>query len=309
MRNIFVILFVTGLSFVFGWFYYWNQNTCQVPIRYSIGEINDAFGLSYNDLRDVLLDAELVWEDKAGQNLFTYDASSKFTINLIYDERQKLIDSGKRFRNKLDKTQGASESLHNIHQNLVIQYSNLVNLHDETMKDYEEKLDSHNAQVQSYNQAGGVTKEQYEILQTQKKELEMKKNDLNKLSENLNVLVAKINDTGDRGNILIDMYNRGVHEYNDSFGKSREFTQGTYSSGTRINIYTFYNKDDLRLVLAHELGHALSLGHVKNTESIMYFLIGDQPRDFSPTPEDMYEFNRVCDKKGWNDIVSALIIN
>jgi predicted Zn-dependent protease len=52
-----------------------------------------------------------------------------------------------------------------------------------------------------------------------------------------------------------------------------DFEEGQYirdSSGARIYIYAFTNKNELFHSLAHELGHALGLAHNENLASIMY---------------------------------------
>lgn len=46
------------------------------------------------------------------------------------------------------------------------------------------------------------------------------------------------------------------------------FEKGSHYKG-EINIYHFENEQDLIMVLAHEFGHALDLGHVVGDESIM----------------------------------------
>lgn len=54
-------------------------------------------------------------------------------------------------------------------------------------------------------------------------------------------------------------------------------TQGEFDPNTdTIDIYTFGNQDELRLVLMHEFGHALGLGHAKQPNSIMYELLDQQ---------------------------------
>ena len=58
-------------------------------------------------------------------------------------------------------------------------------------------------------------------------------------------------------------------------------------------------------MLAHEFGHALSLEHVGNEKSIMYFLIKEQPESLQLTKEDMDEFARVCSKKSFWDTMKV----
>jgi seryl-tRNA synthetase len=158
---------------------------------------------------------------------------------------------------------------------------------------YERKLNAYNEEVEKYNEQGGAPEEAYESLSERKKQLNKEQAELNNLASELNKLVAEINNIGDRGNNLINTYNQGVSVYNETFGESHEFTQGDYSNST-IKIYTFEDKQELKLVLVHELGHALSLGHVEGEGSMMHYLIGEQPRDAVLSEADLAEFNRVC---------------
>ena len=48
------------------------------------------------------------------------------------------------------------------------------------------------------------------------------------------------------------------------------------------------------LVVLHELGHAISIAHVENQESVMYYLLGGQTGELVPTPEDLAAFEQVC---------------
>ena len=270
------------------------QAVCPAPLAYSIGEIDESFDLSFDDARLALSDAESVWEDATGQNLFIYDGDAPFTVNFIYDERQEYTDAEGSFKDKLDQTQDVSDAISDTYAELVANYNDLQIIYSDKVEQYEQNLAKHNAQVASYNEDGGVTKELYDELQERKAVLDAEQASLNALSQELNGLVREINKVSDRGNVLVETYNRGVEEYNHTFGESREFTQGTYSSDKRIDIYTYADSGELRLVLAHEFGHALSLDHVTNEESVMYFLIGEQPADTVLTKEDMEEFVRVC---------------
>jgi predicted Zn-dependent protease len=274
-------------------------------LTYSIGEVDDSFGLTFDDVRLALSDAESVWEDATGQNLFIYDEDAVFTVNFIYDERQEYTDAEGNFKEKLDKTQTVSDAISQTYSNLVANYNNLQIDYSDQVERYEKNLAVYNTQVEELNEQGGAEPEEYQTLQERKKELDAEQKSLNALSQELNLLVKEINEIGDRGNVLVETYNKGVKEYNHTFGESREFTQGTYSSTKRIDIYTYADNSELRLVLAHEFGHALSLDHVANEESVMYFLIGEQPSEFAPTQEDMDEFIRVCSKKSFWDTIKV----
>jgi len=107
-----------------------------------------------------------------------------------------------------------------------------------------------------------------------------------------------MNAIGAEGNLLVEGYNEIVDTYNSRFDADREFTQGDYQ-GDAINIYQFDSKEELEIVLAHEFGHALSLGHVEGEESIMFHFMGAQSLEEGTTVFDVDEFERVCGDTGF----------
>ena len=74
------------------------------------------------------------------------------------------------------------------------------------------------------------------------------------------------------------------------------YDKGDYDRRSgELNIYQYDNTADLRLVLAHEFGHALGMGHVNDDQAIMSDILyqdaGTQP---SLSSQDLAEFARVC---------------
>lgn len=307
MRSGFIIGLMVTVLFSGGYFYYVAQAICPIPLEYSIGEIDESFGITFDEVKLVLAEAESIWEDATGQNLFTYSEDADFTVSFVYDDRQAQTDAEGEFKDKLDTTQNAADALNQTYAQLVEEYDTLQTTYSQKADRYETNITAYNTQVEELNAKGGASPGEYEVLEERKEELAVERAELNELGRQLNSLVAEINKVGDRGNKLIETYNRGVAEYNNTFGHSREFTQGTYSTDGEINIYAFDSKEELRLVLAHELGHAISLDHVANEESIMYFLIGDQPVELEPTEEDMAEYVRICSEMSmWDTIKTSL---
>ena len=295
------------LLFAGGYFYYIAQAVCPIPLSYSIGQLDPQFDLSNDAAKLVIAEAESVWEDATGQNLFTYDEDAKFTVNFIYDDRQAESDAEGSFKDKLDQSKEVTESINARYQQLLEEYDQLQVMYSKQVARYETNITAYNTQVEALNNQGGADEAQYAVLQERKVELDQEREELDALSGKLNRMVKEINEIGDQGNRLIETYNRGVEEYNDTFGDAREFTQGAYSTDGQIDIFAFENHNELRLVLAHEFGHALSLDHVGNELSIMYFLIGNQPVDLVPSNEDVAEFRRVCSQWSvWDTIKQSI---
>lgn len=306
MRSGFLISLIVVLLFAGGYFYNLAQAVCPVPIKYRIGQLDERFDISLDEAKVAVAEAAEIWEEATGQNLFSYDDSAKFTVNFIYDERQEFVTEEESFSEQLESAKDINGVLSSTYESLIKEYDRLKESYDEKVEDYEERFEEYNETVREYNESGGAPPKEYAELQKERAALATRRAELESLSTNLNSLVDEINALGEKGNKLIENYNENVGEFNEKFGHAREFTQGDYNGG-RINIYTYKDLHELRTVLAHELGHAMSLDHVEGDSSVMYYLIGGQPSDLELSSPDLGEFNRICgDMNLWDKIVYRL---
>ena len=289
-------------------FYVLGSGICPTPFQYRIGVLDERFGLSQEAALTAIANAEAIWEDYADRDLFVYDPEADFPINFVFDERQALTDAEGNFRERLDRAEGVNEGIEAQYEALVSEYDDLRTEYDTESAAYDVALSAYNDVVAAVNAAGGASPEQFDELAAEQSALNARQQTLNGMVDRLNMLVDEINQIGDEGNRLIDTYNRGVEVYNNTFGDEREFTQGDYQ-GTEINIYTFKDQAELELVLAHELGHALSLDHVSGSNSVMFYLIGQQPEDLVLSEYDVAEFNRVCSPRSvWDTVKDGFAI-
>lgn len=307
MRSGFIIFLMITLMFAGGYFYYVALAICPVPLEYRIGEIDERFAIDEVTARLVAAEAESVWEDATGRNLFTYVSDADFPINFMFDERQALLEAEDSFKDRLDATEEASDKIANTYNNLIAEYEALKMSHQEKKSAYEADLATYNAKVEKYNNEGGAPAAVFKELQQEQRDLAVQQRQINAMVAELNVMVERINSLGTQGNALVETYNQGVESYNQNFGQAREFTQGDYQ-GDEINIYTFETLDELKVVLAHEFGHALHLDHVDGKESVMYYQIGGQPDPLRLSEFDLDEFAGVCGD-GWQPLMERIRIS
>lgn len=293
MRPIFAALFVVAVIVAGGYYYQYARSACRIPVLYDIGTIDPRFSLTEEEARAAVTDAESLWEDATGKNLFTYTPGSAFTINFVYDERQELTNKEEDARHELDEKEVENEAIRSEYREMIDRYESLKAAYEEQVAEYDAALKEHNDEVERWNKKGGAPEEKFEELEKEQIELTKERDALNQTANDLNRLVKKLNELGEEGNDAIQDYNSDVAWYNSFFGGGREFTQGDYQ-GDLINIYQFDDVHELRRVLAHELGHALSLEHVEDSASVMYYFMEGMFSDYKLSQADIAEFHRAC---------------
>lgn len=210
---------------------------CARPLTYSIGRVDPQFHVSRDAFTGDVQHAEQVWEQASGKQLFVYDSHAQLTVNLVYDQRQQVADQASQFTDKLDTLSAQQQSTKNKYDQAYAAYTSAKNAYLQDIKNRKMTYD----------------------------ELEQERVAVNKLADTVNSLATKEQQ-------IVSTYNANVEQFNTTYAGQREFDQGEYT-GSAITIYEFSKNDDLQLVLEHELGHALGIGHVENTASIMYYMV------------------------------------
>ena len=268
---------------------------CDEPLLYSIGGIDSRFNVNQDELAKIAKMAENIWDSQTGRDLFEYNPSAPLKINLVFDERQQQTLAAETLEQKLEKLKLSDAGLKKQYDSIYGAYSKKVDSYNSLAKKYESKLNSYNKDVIYWNQQGGAPPDEYDKLQKRKKDLEAMFKDLEKRRKEINNLIAEMNVLADKESQIAGDYNSAVSTYRNRYGGSREFEKGVYN-GQEINIYQFEEKSDLELTIAHELGHALGIGHVENSKSLMNYLMADQDMNNPKlTGEDLAAAKNVCD--------------
>jgi hypothetical protein len=296
MRLGLLLLILIATIFGSGYWYSLFDTTCKVPIHYRVGTIDPKFGTNREDVIRIAKNAEMIWETPLSKDLFIYDESSSLPINFVFDERQQNTVIAEELKEDLAQKEGMSESVAKQYETLIGNFRTLKKKYESEVVSYEGKLETYNTEVEAWNKKGGAPENVIAKLTETQELLAEKQVEIESLGKKLNEIVAQLNAIGAKGNSLITDYNTTVNDYNNRFAEAHEFTQGDYM-GTAINIYQFNAEDELTVVLAHEFGHALSLDHVPEAHSIMYYFMDKQQVGTGLSSEDIAEFNRICEDK------------
>jgi predicted Zn-dependent protease len=232
---------------------------CSQPIPYTLGTFDTQFGISKEYFVAALAEAEAIWEQPLGLNLFVYKptdtALHDLKINLIYDYRQQATSKLASLGIVVKNDQASYDALK-------IQYTTLQAQYLAAKKDYE------------------LSKQEATRLK------------INEMVTEINALVVVLNQLAATLNISVNQYNT----VNGARGES--FEEGVYISdglNKEIDVYEFSNRAKLVRVLAHELGHALGLDHVTDPKAIMYSL--NQGNNEVLTQADLNELKIKCQIK------------
>ncbi len=289
------LIFVLIFTVVFGTSYWYVETAsiCPVPINYKVGEVDERFSISKEEVIKAISEVELIWETSVGRNLFEYNEKSDFTINLIYDERQQLASTEEEWRIELDLKETRSRQVIEEAKEMADDYQAAQKAYEIKRSEYENKLEKYNQEVETLNRQGGADSRTFSELQAEQKKLTKLRDELEVLEKELNSKIEKANELGQKGNKLIEEYNVDVVKYNEFYGNRDLYTQGDFQRD-RINIYKFSNVTELKKVIVHEFGHSLGLGHVEGEESMMYYLMAKQPDSITLTEQDKKEFFTNC---------------
>jgi len=270
------------------------STVCDETLHYSLGNIDPRFNISEEEIKAIISEAENVWESKLGKNVFQYREGAEFKVNFIFDERQLRTLEKDKLDEQLDNLEYDKNNLSQEYKNKYATYNKALAIYEKNIQDYKDQVSTFNKTVEKLNKSGEITKEKYEEMKDEENELAEMKEDLDDERDRLSGLADGINKLVKKENSIVNNYNNKIETYKDRFGEAVEFNQGEYN-GLEIDIYQFHDNNDLKLVLAHELGHALGIGHVENSKSIMYYLMEDQDLDnISLTTEDFDAVKNIC---------------
>lgn len=269
---------------------------CSSPITYSIGLIDKGYTISPAELGEALIEAENAWEGPARKNLFEFTRSSgTVTILLVYDSRQSSLDKLKTLGIRTDQTLDSYKSLKARYDELLAKVDMEESRLNGIMARYKVREATYNADVRRLNEIGTAPRSEVRRVDRARTALSMQFDGIKMIEASVVSDVDTLNALGTTLNQLIVQLNINAAQYNRAGSTIGTYEEGLYkiSGGQQtIEIYKYTNREQLVSLLAHELGHALGLDHVSDTESLMYPV--NKGGALKLTESDIGELNRVC---------------
>ncbi|ENV84369.1 hypothetical protein F941_00008 [Acinetobacter bouvetii DSM 14964 = CIP 107468] len=254
-------------------------------LRYQIAEVDPRFGMSKEQAIQLSKEAIQIWHDGTQKQLFVYDDQAQLKIKLIYDARQENYNAFKKTQQELDQEHSSNQR---ISGNLDVSKSSLEQMQQSLRQEQIQlraEADYLNQQRMSWSRIENEQGENRQRIEAQYQALREKAQQLQRNIAYYNQMNAQYNQQVGQHNSSIERYNWNVMQAKNRF-PPREFHKGVFM-GDQIQIYQFDTEDDLRLTLAHELGHALGLGHHADPEALMYPVLGEQDlQHFKLKPAD-----------------------
>ena len=129
--------------------------------------------------------------------------------------------------------------------------------------------------MQDLTARGGASPETQAAVQAERNQLDSMRRDLESDRVSVESLGASVRSLAEKGNSLAEAHNRNVATFNTLYGAPRTFHKGEFD-GREITVFEFHDMRDFTMVIAHELGHALGIGHVHDPTAIMHAVGGEQ---------------------------------
>ena len=253
---------------------------CAVPLAWRVGGIDGRFGLTPAAVGAAIERAAAAWAGVASRPLFVRDDAAGFPIRIVYDERQARIEERQRLERALaeDDRRLESESAALTHRRA--DYARQRDAYDRERGDFERAAAAHADTVRTWNERGGAPPALVRSLQYSQAALDRDRERLLARGRELEAMGRSFQADAERYNEALDEQGRAAAALQRSFPpdpvESGLYLEAVRREGGRvvgvrreIRVFRFRDVDELQLVVAHELGHALGLGHVEEAGAVM----------------------------------------
>lgn len=275
---------------------------CRIPVTLHLGEVDSRFELRRDQVRTALEEAMALWETETPADLFEWRDGSGMPVNLVFDERQATAQVRAAGRADLEERQQELDRRQARLERLGAAFDADVRRYETRRRSLEERQREHARAVADWNAGRGERSAgQRARLEREGTALERERRDLERQRGELDRRRAGLERETRDFEQAVAAFNARVERYNVEGEAYSGFDMGLFRQRGRersITVYKASDIDELRLVLAHELGHSLGIGHVHDPEAVMYARLGPENAGAERlTPADRRALVDACDVK------------
>lgn len=253
---------------------------CGIPIHVRLGEVDPRFGFDADTVMAALAEAASLWQAHAAVPLFVEsDHRYAMAVSLQFDERQQAANTRRSLRGRIESDRRQLESDEAMLQHWSSRIEAARRAHERDGEELGRRVQRHETEVAAWNaDPARRTDARRRALEVEGAALQSALADLERVGRELNADIAAYNRRATDARERAEEFRTQVSRYNLN-SSDAPVESGRYSyrrgEGRRIEVYRAESHDELVWVLAHELGHALGLGHVDEPGAIMHALLHD----------------------------------
>lgn len=286
-----------------------------------IGEIDDYYKdkITQEELISIIKEIETLFETKLQTNIFDYSTNGK-PIDILYVLPSKLENDITKKIDKLNEKKNRIEELKSFFPPKKEEINQKQQMLNEHISFINQKIEVLNSYVREVNSKKTVSKEEFLKIQNYVK---LKKEEINKESNKKITLQNDLTIALNSHNQKVIIYNNLINDINrlsneiESMGRNvkkingrtfglQEITLKTYfkdgqeiqeksikNSMNKIEIYGFDSKEQLKVVLAHEIAHLVGIPHIEVKDALMNPILQEnQIKELNLTKDDIENFRK-----------------